>query len=96
MIKAYDLSEKAKTDLRSIWYYTEDRWGEQQADTYYRDIIKTIELLAAGKRQGRASFVRDGYFKYSVGRHLVYFTKENNRIKVVRVLHGSMDMDRHL
>lgn len=96
MVKTYDLTAKAKTDLRNIWNYTEDRWGEQQADRYYRDIIKTIELLAAGKRQGRVSFVRAGYLKYPVGRHLVYFTIENNRIKVVRVLHGNMDVDRHL
>lgn len=96
MAKTYDLSEKAKADLRGIWNYTEDRWGEQQADTYYRDIIKTFELLATGERQGRKSDVREGYLKYPVGRHFVYFTKGDEKIKVVRVLHGSMDVDRHL
>ncbi len=96
MVKNYDLSEKAKADLRGIWNFTDDRWGEQQADTYYREIIKTIELLAMGDRQGRKANVRDGYLKYPIGRHLVYFTRENDRIKVVRVLHQSMDVDRHL
>ncbi len=96
MVKNYDLSEKAKADLRGIWNFTDDRWGEQQADTYYREIIKTIELLAMGDRQGRKADVRDGYLKYPIGRHLVYFTRENDRIKVVRVLHQSMDVDRHL
>lgn len=74
MANAYDLSNRAKADLRGIWNYTEDRWGEQQADKYYRDIIKTIEQLASGERQGRKSDVRDGYLKYLVGRHFVYFT----------------------
>ncbi len=96
MVKNYDLSEKAKADLRGIWNFTDDRWGEQQADTYYREIIKTIELLAMGDRQGRKADVRDGYLKYPIGRHLVYFTRGNDRIKVVRVLHQSMDVDRHL
>lgn len=96
MVNNYDLSEKAKADLRGIWNFTDDRWGEQQADTYYREIIKTIELLAMGDRQGRKADVRDGYLKYPIGRHFVYFTRENDRIKVVRVLHQSMDVDRHL
>ena len=96
MAENYDLSEKAKADLRGIWNFTEDRWGEQQADTYYREIIKTIELLATGDRQGRKADVRDGYLKYPTGRHFVYFTRETDRIKVVRVLHQSMDVDRHL
>jgi toxin ParE1/3/4 len=96
MAETYDLSEKAKADLREIWNYTEDRWGEQQADTYYRDIIKTFELLATGERQGRKSDVRDGYLKYPVGQHFVYFTKGESKIIVIRVLHGRMDVDRHL
>ena len=96
MAKTYDLSEKAKADLRGIWNFTEDRWGEQQADTYYRDIIKTFELLAAGDRQGRKSDMRGGYLKYPVGRHIVYFTKGDDKIKFVRVLHESMNVDHHL
>ena len=96
MAKNYALSEKAKADLRDIWNFTEGRWGQQQADTYYREIIKTIELLATGDRQGRKADVRDGYLKYPIGRHFVYFTRENDRIKVVRVLHQGMDVDRHL
>lgn len=63
MARDYDLTEKAKADLRDIWNFTEDRWGEQQADTYYREIIKTIGFLATGDRQGRKADVRDGYLR---------------------------------
>lgn len=96
MAKTYRFSAKAKADLKGIWIYTEDRWGEQQADKYYREIIKTIELLAAGDRQGRKESVRAGYLKYPVQRHFVYFTAGDDRITVVRILHQSMDVDRHL
>ncbi|MEO1542640.1 MAG: type II toxin-antitoxin system RelE/ParE family toxin [Pseudomonadota bacterium] len=96
MAKTYDLLEKALADLRGIWNYTEDRWGEQQADTFYRDIIKTFEHLATAERQGRKSDVREGYLKFPAGRHFVCFTKGDGKIKVVRVLHGSLDVDRHL
>jgi len=39
-------------DLRDIWNYTFDRWGEQQAEKYYRGIIKAISELADGRRNG--------------------------------------------
>lgn len=96
MANGYDLSKKAKDDLREIWVYTEDRWGVQQADAYYRDIFKAIELLTSGERKGRNADVRDGYLKYPVGRHFLYFAKVDGRIRIVRVLHQSMDVERHL
>jgi len=40
MARRYDLSNRAMADLRDIWNYTFDRWGEQQAEKYYRGIIK--------------------------------------------------------
>ena len=96
MASSHDLSKKAKDDLGGNWAYTENRWGEQQADTYYRDIFMTIELLASGERKGRKADVRDGYLKYPVGRHFLYFTKVDGRISVVRVFPKSMDAERHL
>ncbi len=56
----------------------------------------TIELLASGERKGRKADVRDGYLKYPVGRHFLYFTKVDGRISVVRVFPKSMDAERHL
>ncbi len=96
MAKSVALSEKAKADLRGIWSYTADHWGEPQADRYYRDIIATFDLLATGARDGRRADVRAGYLKYPVGRHMVYFTSSDSRITVIRVLHQRMDVDRHL
>lgn len=67
-----------------------------QADGYCSDIMDAIELLAAGERQGRNVDVRDGYLKYSVGKHHVYFRKSDNGIEVTRILHQSMDVSLHL
>ncbi len=90
MARNHDLSRKAQSDLIGIWAYTEDRWGEQKADTYYKSIIEAIERL------GRRADVRDAYLKYPVGRHVLYFTNAEGRIRIIRVLHQSMDVDRHL
>ncbi len=96
MAKNYALSNKAKADLMGIWDYTESRWGEQQADRYYRDIFRTIVLLADGERQGRKVDVRGGYLKYPVGKHHVYFRASGAGIDVIRILHQSMSAERHL
>lgn len=30
----YDLTPEAKQDIRNIWLYTVEHWGERQADGY--------------------------------------------------------------
>ena len=55
-----------------------------------------VEKLASGERQGRKVNVRDGYQKYAVGRHFVFFRMSDIGVDVIRVLHQSMDVERHL
>lgn len=52
--------------------------------------------LAASKRVGQKCDVRDGYFKIPVGAHVIYYRQASDAIEVVRVLHGRMDVNRHL
>lgn len=44
----------------------------------------------------KRDYVRDGYRVLSVGSHAVYYTVMPDTVHIVRVLHGSMDPDRHL
>ena len=37
---------RARKDLRNMWLYSFKRWGEKQADKYYDEITKGMELLA--------------------------------------------------
>ncbi|PWR20516.1 type II toxin-antitoxin system RelE/ParE family toxin [Zavarzinia compransoris] len=37
-----------------------------------------------------------GYFKYAVGSHVIFYTRTDSGIDIVRVLHKRMDMGRHL
>ena len=45
-----------------------------QAEHYTDDIRDTCNVLAAGEKKGRPVDVREGYLKYAVGEHFVYFT----------------------
>lgn len=56
-----------------------------------------LEQLAAGELQGVAcDYIRQGYFKLTVGSHLAFFRDAPCGIEVVRILHQSMDFDRRL
>lgn len=89
-------SPAAAADIGAVWDYTAETWGLDQADRYVDDIRAACVALAGGERTGRKVDVRDGYLKYPVGRHLIFFRQDGPGIVVIRVLHQSMDVDRHL
>ena len=89
-------SPAAIADIDGIWDYTAETWGVYQADRYTDDIRDACNGLAAGKKKGRTADVRDGYLKFSVGKHFVFFVSTGDGIAVTRVLHQQMDTDRHL
>ena len=94
----YVLSPAARADLSDIWDYTCERWSEDQAETYVREIQRAIEGLADDPLIGRVCHeVREGYRKYAVGSHTLYYRiAGDDLIDVVRILHKRMDVDRHL
>ncbi|WP_119273623.1 type II toxin-antitoxin system RelE/ParE family toxin [Taklimakanibacter deserti] len=94
--RVYKLSPLAEADLENIWLYTFQRWSLEQADSYHAAIVSAFEGLAAGTKRGRTVSIREGYFKYSVGSHLVFYKLSDTGIDVVRVLHQRMDIDSHL
>lgn len=90
------LSPLALRDLETIWGYTAQRWSTVQAESYHADIVAAFEGLAAATKLGRRVDVRDGYLKYGVGTHLIFYRQTDAHIDVIRILHQSMDADRHL
>ena len=68
------------------WKAGDAGWGMDQADRYVDDIRSACLALADGERAGRRVDVRDGYLKYPVGRHLIFFRQAGSGIVVIRVL----------
>jgi toxin ParE1/3/4 len=95
-VRPFKLSPLAESDLEEIWLYTFKTWSLEQADAYHSDIVAAFEGLAAGSKVGRPVDVRDGYFKYAVGSHLVFYRQSDFSIDVVRTLHQRMDTSAHL
>jgi toxin ParE1/3/4 len=99
------LGRQAEQDYVEILQWTTKTFGEGQASTYAETISLAIEALAEGPdvlgakarddiqpgirtlhiaRQGRA------------GRHFVVFRATGSNIDVLRLLHDSTDLPRHL
>ncbi|MBX9773110.1 MAG: type II toxin-antitoxin system RelE/ParE family toxin [Xanthobacteraceae bacterium] len=95
-MSGYVLSPRAQADLDQIWNYTAERWDEDQADRYVLVIRAAIEAVVRDPRRGRAcDHIRSGYRKYPAGSHMLFFRVISDGIDVVRILHQSMDFERH-
>jgi toxin ParE1/3/4 len=91
------LSPRAEADLDDIWNFTVQRWGLDQAEAYTRQIWRAVEILAVTPALGQpCPYVRRGYYKYRAGSHLLFYRVVDGALDVVRILHESMDFDRHL
>ena len=84
---------RAIEDLEDIWQYTHERWGAGQADRYLFTIDAALTNLAQDPTTGRSmDSVRAGYWSLHVGRHLVFYTFDDDVLSVRRVLHDRMDV----
>ena len=91
------LFQAAKTDLVDIWAETYRQWGEAQADRYLDDVERALQGLIANPQLGSdCSDLLQGARKLITGRHLVFYEVDPDKISVIRVLHQSMDVPRHL
>jgi toxin ParE1/3/4 len=96
MLKIH-VSELAESDLIGIWQYSFEEWGEIQADKYLDQLDSGIRKLAHNPELGmKRDYARDGYCVLFIGSHAVYYTATPDIVHIIRVLHGSMDPDRHL
>lgn len=91
------LTPAAQADLEAIYDYSLERWGATRAERYILDIRDACAALADGTRVGNAvDDIRPGYHRLVVGSHVVFFKPTVERIDVMRILHGRMDVTRHL
>jgi toxin ParE1/3/4 len=91
------LSPRAQKDIDGIWDYTAKRWDTEQANRYIQNLRSAVETVAADPRRGRSlEDIRQDYFKFVAGSHLLIYRVTPSRVEIVRVLHQRMDIARHL
>ena len=87
----------ARADLIDIWLYSYEQFGERQANRYLDRLGRAFERLAEDPESGTLrDALRPGYWSRRVQSHVVFYTFDEDELRVRRVLHGAMDPDRHL
>jgi len=87
----------ARQDLRDIARFTEETWGLAQSRRYMSAIrerfIRIRDRPAIGAPRDD---VRAGYRSLPSGRHVIFYRLTDEAVEIVRVLHDSMDVHRHV
>jgi toxin ParE1/3/4 len=87
------LRPRARQDLLEIWEYIAAD-SEARADAFVDGIDRKFQLLAAQTGIGRArNETAQGLRSIPVGRYIIFYLPLTSGIEVVRVLHGSRDLN---
>jgi toxin ParE1/3/4 len=86
----------AEADLRGIGSYTLRAWGEAQTIRYLDALEACCQMLADDPGGRPCDDVRPGLYRKEQGKHVVFFRREPEGIKVSRILHERMLPGRHL
>lgn len=91
------LSPSALQDLDRIYEYTLSQWGADQARRYLKAIWDQLETVTTDpeRHRIRSDIYPDCRIAYE-GRHAIVYRVRDGRAEIGRVLHGSMDLKRHL
>jgi|TARA_R110000772_G_scaffold72505_26_gene158253 toxin ParE1/3/4 len=91
------LSRRAASDLAEIADYTIAEFGIDQARRYRDQLHACFQSLLANPALGRsAEEVTPGLRRIRQQAHVVFYRVERDGLLIVRVLHHSMDFERHL
>lgn len=100
---SYRLTPLARRDLRSIFAYTADRFGDRQADAYRLLLAEALERISADPRGGgskprpelgdevRSLLLGTLARRRHSARHVIFYRPADEVIVVLRVLHEAMD-----
>lgn len=86
----------AEQDLLDIWLYTYNNWDAVQADKYLDRLDNAFSLIAENPAIGNeCNYIRQGYRKYQIERHVIFYTADNSKASIIRVIGAAMDYQRH-
>lgn len=97
-MNSFELSTKAKFDLKNIARYTQKKWGRTKRNIYIKQLDDCFHLLADKPSMGRdMSYIVQGYKKFPQSSHIIIYKLANkNKITIVRILHHKMDVKLNL
>ncbi len=84
---------QAEVDILEIWEYIAAD-SIAQADLWVDDLDRRLDLQATQPKMGRErEDLAPGLRSFPFGRYIVFFLSLKDGIDVVRVMHGSLDIE---
>jgi len=78
-----------------ILAYTLENWGKNPLTAYKVAVDKALGAISHNPYAGREAY-KAGLRVFPVERHRIFYRIEGGAIYIIRVLHGRMDIFRHL
>lgn len=95
MLKLH-IQAKAKNDLKEIWHYSYASFGERKADEYFNVMETRLKALKENPELGsRCDYIRAGYRKFHIQKHIVFYKIMPSKIQIIRILHQKVDFKQH-
>ena len=96
-MKRLVVAARALDDLAEIAHYSRKQWGRSRTRAYLAEIERCFGEIGRNPAAGAPrDDIKPGYRSGRAGRHLVFYRETREAIEVLRVLHQSMDLARHL
>lgn len=90
---SFQLTKAATGDLKSIARFTQEKWGKAQRKLYLKQLDEGFKLLEREPGIGkRCDEIREGYRKFPLGSHIVFYRIHDSQLEIVRILHKRMDI----
>ena len=84
----------AEADLIGVWLYSNQHWGERQADRYLDAIESALRRTLVDPESGNSRMQRrEGYWSLRAQHHVLFYTFTRREVRLRRVLHEAMDPD---
>ena len=88
-----DLSLEADNDIEDIFKFTKEEFGLEKAVSYFQQFDMSFAQIIENPVLGRErSDIREGLRSIIQGSHVIFYRILEDRIRIVRVLHGSRDL----
>lgn len=82
----YKISPEARDDLKRIWFYGLDNFGEKAADKYRDRFIAHFQVLAENPYLYPATDTRKGYRRSICGNDSVYYRVIGEDVEVIAII----------
>lgn len=87
----FRLSRLARLDLIEISDYTQDTWGDVQAERYLDGLEACFWRLVQNPELGRpCASLPEGYRRLEHGRHVIFYRLDRQGVFIARILHQRM------